>query len=878
VSNGPSKSSIWRLFQKEQVRDLKKAIKAENELRMEPQLISAHERGVQLAVQMMDKGRLGKHVRALSDLPAPFRELAPQLLQSIDKSNDGKGGSQGVLEGSVSSNRQADSANNIVQSKSMLSVGSVGEDQTKGKSVKAHLKQTDTGVTQQAVTKHSQHKLTETKKEGLADKQSQLPGVPKCSSKRRVLGSESKGEVWNNLGSFNWDSVFCKNNKRESVLPEREVVGRLARTDKLTSQGKALLGGQGRLPGTLGQLNLFSKSNQKGSRLPELSEESGSSNRLMVGLDRAGGLGNQLGRGGDTQPNVVFKRGNSVQQKRHNSTKKEGLRSDQLEVVSGRLFESNPHNKLTSQANSRKASLLESSDCVEMPTPDPSKKSRLVLQCLSRKPSQNELRESKDKEKQEGNARRLLFQSSSSKTFQTNIKEGGEGGRIEQGQKRQSELSKEEGGQLVPDLHNRFFLTPTKVSHDHPEVSERTQPYCWLKLTEDGSGNAESFVDGSRRLRLAASKLAHLDGIRKVEWVRNEAGLFLCTFSEDGVAKTWRVEAREDQGQSGNQRCTSAVKSDTPGLPHPQTDPQNTMTQKHSDVQASLHHQQCVFPVFANSSNRLNQRQKFVGLKKESNSHQHVAPIFSSCVETTDNGLVRVFSGDSKGVIHGFVFNNSRLTHTNTIKAGSEPVWAMAQLNQGLLVTSSPNKVRVFKSESNSERTREEFVYQNNSSFYGQLRTVSSNSLVVNCFSRDTLKSDFCVLDLFKAKESARIHSDRLFSNSFVCSLHDGMLYSANEDRTVSLYDLRCRQQVDHFYAHSGAVVSIDVSAQKGTFVTAGADSSIRIWDLRKLRICDEVKAHMSKDEDSIFEVKFDPSGNFVASCGADGVFKIFQV
>ena len=395
----------------------------------------------------------------------------------------------------------------------------------------------------------------------------------------------------------------------------------------------------------------------------------------------------------------------------------------------------------------------------------------------------------------------------------------------------------------------------------------------------DCSGDTAFLVEGKRKLKLVASKLAHLDSIRKVEWIQKDNQLYILTFSEDGLIKTWRVEAGEEGLMLvNNPKSQSALKNNCLPRSEDPFDTQNLMTQKNSDLQGSYRQQSRAFPVFNGPSSGLESKKRFFNLKKEAVLHFHVAPIFSSCFETKENGVIRVFSGDSKGNIHGFNFSNHRLTHTNSIRAGSEPCWALAQVNQNLLAASSPNKLRLFHSDSQSEKTREEFSYSNNNSIFGQLRCLNNNSIVVNCFSRETIKNDFCVFDLFKTKESSRINSDRLFSNSFVVSQSTGLLYSANEDKTVSLHDLRCKQQANHFYAHSGSVVSIDLSFDKNIFVTAGTDSSIRIWDLRNLRICDETKAHLTKNEESIFEVKFDPLSRFVASSGADGGLKIFRI
>ena len=116
-----------------------------------------------------------------------------------------------------------------------------------------------------------------------------------------------------------------------------------------------------------------------------------------------------------------------------------------------------------------------------------------------------------------------------------------------------------------------------------------------------------------------------------------------------------------------------------------------------------------------------------------------------------------------------------------------------------------------------------------------------------------------------------------MFSNTFVVLPENEMIFSANEDKTVSIYDVREKNEIRHFNAHSDAVTGIDVNLNKNLFVTAGADSSVRLWDLRNLRIYNEIHVHRRKLDDSIFDVKFDPSGKVIGSAGADGSFKIFH-
>jgi WD40 repeat protein len=283
--------------------------------------------------------------------------------------------------------------------------------------------------------------------------------------------------------------------------------------------------------------------------------------------------------------------------------------------------------------------------------------------------------------------------------------------------------------------------------------------------------------------------------------------------------------------------------------------------------------------LFTNPSSSNLETTARVNVKLSMNSvhREHTSPIFSSCTSRYSNDILKVFSGDSHGNISCFNFVNDKLAKTKSIKTGSEPCWSLSVIEPNLLITSSPNKIKVFDLNNVSERSSEQFLYSNNRTFFGQLKAINDNSFIVNTFFGETLKNEFLIYDLYQQNEIARIPSKRSFSNCFAYVPQNHTIYSANEDKTVSLYDLRGREQTQEFFAHSDAVTTIDICYEKNLFVTGGADGSIRLWDLRNLRIFDEINLHRKKNDDSIFEVKFDPSSKMIASAGADCALKIFH-
>lgn len=413
-------------------------------------------------------------------------------------------------------------------------------------------------------------------------------------------------------------------------------------------------------------------------------------------------------------------------------------------------------------------------------------------------------------------------------------------------------------------------LTPREILEMNPEISERTVGHIWHKfLNNEVVTNFDQIIPSKRALKLTVSTLGHLDSIHKIEWIQTETALFLVSFSDDALIKQWKLDYKD-----GNNVTTL----------HNQNSPTKKMSSEFQEIKqtAELKNQTSYvnrIPTFLKGSfSNLDAIQvKKMSLRKTANYRFHSAPIFSSSIFQKPNELIKLFSGDSKGNVNCFNFIDDKLKLIKTIKTGSEPCWALAAMDHSTLITSTPNKVKAFNVNCTASKQKEEFMFCNNKSFFGHLKKFNDTSFLVNSYSNGTLKNEFILFDLIKQKEANRMVSTRVFSNSFAYVPQNNLVYSANEDKTVSLYDVRERRQTDFFCAHSDSVMSIDICFDKNLFVTAGADSSIRIWDLRNLRILDELKGHRKKNDDSIFEVRFDPMMKVIGSCGAEGALKIFH-
>ena len=425
-------------------------------------------------------------------------------------------------------------------------------------------------------------------------------------------------------------------------------------------------------------------------------------------------------------------------------------------------------------------------------------------------------------------------------------------------------------------------LSAKEVLELNPEINSRTVTHVWQKFVTPSSWTTHDLAEPPNRLlRMTSSVFAHLDAIRRIEWVPSDSGLTLLTFSHDCLVKQWRVQADSDLESSGlaktgslASKLTVEANSLAPGLQQPLDSTGSLPTSTTQPREPSSRQSKCPDPW---PSGKAVPKGARVGLKQAAALRLHSAPIFSSFACQQSDGSVRCFSGDSKGWVFCSVLAEEGLRGSRCFSTGPEPCWALSLLQRNTLVASTPLKVKVHRL-TDQNCGKEVLAFANKNGHFGQLRRQTDASVLVHTFARQGPDSHFASFDLQRQREAFRLPSPQGFSNSFVFVPQLGSLYSANQNRTVSVHDLRMASLADFFFAHSDPVTCLDVSYDQQLMVTAGSDSSVRLWDLRNLKILDEVKAHRRKDDDSIFEIRFDPSSKLVASCGADGALKIFHL
>ena len=282
--------------------------------------------------------------------------------------------------------------------------------------------------------------------------------------------------------------------------------------------------------------------------------------------------------------------------------------------------------------------------------------------------------------------------------------------------------------------------------------------------------------------------------------------------------------------------------------------------------------------VYPSLSHKRSNSEFKINLKQTSTFRLHSHPIFSSHLPQNHKGVIRFFPGDSQGHVYHSVLNDATLQTSNWIKTGADPCWALSFFEPDTLVISTPTKVRIHRLFNNALNNKESFSFLAKTNSFGELKQQTNNFFLVNSFNSKNFESHFLSFDLQRQRESLDLRNAQGFSNSFNFVPQLTSIYSANLNKTVSLHDIRTNSPSHFFMAHSDEVTSLDVCYEQHLLATSGADSSIRLWDLHNVKILDELKVHWRKHNDSIHQIKFDPSSKLLSSCGADGALKIFHI
>ncbi|MFV0131558.1 helix-turn-helix domain-containing protein [Streptomyces sp. HMX112] len=99
------------------------------------------------------------------------------------------------------------------------------------------------------------------------------------------------------------------------------------------------------------------------------------------------------------------------------------------------------------------------------------------------------------------------------------------------------------------------------------------------------------------------------------------------------------------------------------------------------------------------------------------------------------------------------------------------------------------------------------------------------------------------------------------------------VLASAGADRTVRLWDVRQRRLTATLSGHQGPVFAVAFSPDGRILASAGADRTVRLWDTARHTLLVTLAGHGG----SVFGVAFSPDGRTLASASADRTVKLWD-
>ncbi|ETO33912.1 WD-40 repeat-containing protein, partial [Reticulomyxa filosa] len=138
----------------------------------------------------------------------------------------------------------------------------------------------------------------------------------------------------------------------------------------------------------------------------------------------------------------------------------------------------------------------------------------------------------------------------------------------------------------------------------------------------------------------------------------------------------------------------------------------------------------------------------------------------------------------------------------------------------------------------------------------------------INDFNRIIIK----YIRGFELLMTLQAHSNAVSSIRF--SADGCKILSASYDKTIRIWDVSSRKQLQIFIGHTDMIFSAKFSPDELTIVSCSKDTTIRLWDANTGIELMQFK----NDFDQIWDVDFSPDGNYIASCSRNRIIKLWDV
>ena len=156
----------------------------------------------------------------------------------------------------------------------------------------------------------------------------------------------------------------------------------------------------------------------------------------------------------------------------------------------------------------------------------------------------------------------------------------------------------------------------------------------------------------------------------------------------------------------------------------------------------------------------------------------------------------------------------------------------------------------------------------------------TNNKMVLSVsFSKDALLASASMdgfLNVFDVATQTIVHKVEAHSlpiRSIAFSPDGRLLYSASDDRHVSVYDTLSGTAVNRF-SHRGMALSVAASPDHRHFVVGGSDSSVYLWDLGMQKQVQSYEQHNGQVWGVSYAQRREKS--LVASVGDDALLQVY--
>lgn len=250
--------------------------------------------------------------------------------------------------------------------------------------------------------------------------------------------------------------------------------------------------------------------------------------------------------------------------------------------------------------------------------------------------------------------------------------------------------------------------------------------------------------------------------------------------------------------------------------------------------------------------------------------YSEIESIQSLCV--TNNKIV---TGFANGKVSIFDINNH--FKIEKISASNNPIWSLASNKSNNILVTSSDSLEVISIENKISLHNIRNI--NDKNRFGKTDFIENDLIVSSISNLYYLDNWFDIFDIKKEKITSNINSKGGFVNDFCVDKDSSTtIVSGTENKKIEVIDVRSLQVEHSLIAHTDSIVSLDFNSKSNLIVTAGLDSSLRLWDFRTLRCLQEISIHHPKYDQTVRVVKFEHDQKTVLIGCSDGSIRIFNI